>query len=266
MAWISWNKLSIQKRKEGLGFRDIEEFNDSLLAKLNWRIQNSQESLISKVLLEKYCHDTSFLDCETKSNSSHGWKGILAGKEVMRKGLHWLVGSGEHINVWKDPWLSTSQPSIPYGPPTKQNSELKVKDLLHTANNEWNVPKIRKHLPHYEKIIRQLHPSSLKPSDRLVWLLDPSGEFTTKIGYSLLKQKEQSPRDKEFNWNGNIWKLHFIWRATIGTLPVGGNLTSRGVTSDLRCKRCDKSNQHFISYGHALLQWRYGTEHRLDKM
>ncbi|KAG7578550.1 Zinc knuckle CX2CX4HX4C [Arabidopsis thaliana x Arabidopsis arenosa] len=140
ICWISWDKLTLPKGAGGLGFREIEEFNDALLAKLSWRLLKDPTSLLAQVLLGKYCANDSFLSCQPLTNSSHGWKGILAGRKLLRKGLGWIVGNGESINVWQDAWLSTSSPTISFGPPTKQNNNLRVSDLLHQDSNSWNIP------------------------------------------------------------------------------------------------------------------------------
>lgn len=33
MHWWSWEKMSVQKRKEGMGFSDLKSFNSTMLAK-----------------------------------------------------------------------------------------------------------------------------------------------------------------------------------------------------------------------------------------
>lgn len=65
----------------------------------------------------------------TKS-PDHGWRGILAGREILRQGLGWIVGNGKDIKVWSDPWISLEKPTTPVGPATKKNANLYVVDLL----------------------------------------------------------------------------------------------------------------------------------------
>ncbi|CAL9238198.1 unnamed protein product, partial [Arabidopsis halleri] len=200
------------------------------LAKLSWRLLKDPTSLLAQVLLGKYCTNDSFLNCRPLTNSSHGWKGILAGRELLRKGLGWIVGNGESINVWQDVWLSTSSPTIPFGPPTKQNSNLRVSDLLHHDSNSWNILAIRKHLPHHEDVICLLRPSSLKTEDSLVWLPAKSGSYTTKTGYGLIKKNLNPHFFDDFKWQTNVWQVKvspkiksFLWKANLP--PSGLSLT-----------------------------------------
>lgn len=245
MAWVSWDRMATPKCVGGLGFKELESFNDALLAKLGWRILNNPEALLSRVLKGKYFWESSFMESTTKQAASHGWIGIMAGKEVFKKGLGFLVGNGESINVWSDAWLSTSQPLTPIGPPTLANQDLKVSDLLLPDSNDWNLPLIRLHLPHYEEIIRQLIPSALKPPDKQVWLGETNGCYSTKTGYKLAVPHAQIPNPYGFDWIKHVWKLdspnkikHFLWRALNNALPVADLLIRRGMEVEPACKVC----------------------------
>jgi len=57
MDWIAWDTMIKSKQEGGLGFRDIQCFNDALLAKLSWRMLESPSCLLARVLKGKYCHD-----------------------------------------------------------------------------------------------------------------------------------------------------------------------------------------------------------------
>lgn len=99
MCWIAWEKLTLLKSDGGLGFREIEVFNDALLAKHAWRLLKDPNSLLRQTLLNKYCTDRDLLSCSAPNSASHGWRGILAGREVLKKGLGWAIGNGTSINV-----------------------------------------------------------------------------------------------------------------------------------------------------------------------
>lgn len=58
---------------------------------------------MAQTLLGKYCHSTPFLSSVTPQSASHGWRGVMAEKEILVKVLGWIVGTGTKINGWSDP-------------------------------------------------------------------------------------------------------------------------------------------------------------------
>lgn len=245
MCWVSWDKLTLPKNAGGLGFRDLESFNDALLAKLSWRLLKNPNSLLAQILIGKYCKESSFMNALAPSVCSHGWKSILAGKEVLKKGMGWLVGDGSKISLWYDPWLSTNSPTLPFGPPTEASANLCVEALIHSHSNSWNLEAIRTHLPHHEDQIRRLVLSSKKTVDSYVWLPVKSGKYSTKSGYAINKLQPNLDTEVNFKWQTNLWQVRasskiktFLWKAVAGALPVGSSLARRGITVDLKCKVC----------------------------
>lgn len=150
--------------------------------RIHIRIIQHPTSLIAQVLLGKYVRHSSFLECSAPSRMSHGWRSILAGREILKKGLGWIVGSGDKIRVWKDPWLSCEEPLRPVGPPNMNDADLMVSDLLCPITNTWDTGKIKSLLPQYEDRIHAIVTSSAPATDQLAWLLDKSGCYTTKTG------------------------------------------------------------------------------------
>lgn len=58
------------------------------------------------------------MESSVLSNASHGRSGIVAGRELLKQRIGWLVGSSGNIKVLDDAWLSTSTPTRPIGPPS----------------------------------------------------------------------------------------------------------------------------------------------------
>ena len=75
--WTSWNKMSQVKGKRGLGFRDLEKFNEALLAKQLWRILTNPDLLMSKVMKAKYLAQPQHWERDTPRAASWTWKAYL---------------------------------------------------------------------------------------------------------------------------------------------------------------------------------------------
>jgi len=184
---------------------------------------------------------------------SHGWRGILAGREVLKLGVGWAIGDGKEVNLWEENWLSTSDMQRPIGPPPFDAQELTVHDLLHHDSGDWNLEAIRSHLPQYEETIRLIHPSSYNMEDALVWLPGKTGSYTTKSGYALAKIARDQDRLQpvtsqvnQFGWRSCVWNIEtapklnvFLWRLANKDLPVGAALARRGIQATTTCKRCN---------------------------
>ncbi|XP_056863940.1 uncharacterized protein LOC108850255 [Raphanus sativus] len=225
----------IRQRAISWSSRDVECFNQALLAKIAWRLLEEPDSLLGQTLRGKYFSDSSLLDCSSPNSASHGWRGILWGRDLLIAGLGWSIGNGETVNVWRDPWLSPQTPTRPMGPPTRENQELRVSDLILGQSNEWNLQAVRQHLPQYEDLILQIIPSSLNKRDELVWLHEKSGKYSTKSGYAISRLQGHPPNNEEFPWKKCISNINtapkiqtFLWKARSGALPVGSMLLTRG--------------------------------------
>ena len=47
------------------------------------------------------------MDATNPSNASYAWKSILEGREVIKHGASWRIGTGTSVDIWGDNWLPT---------------------------------------------------------------------------------------------------------------------------------------------------------------
>ena len=251
MAWIAWSKLIRPKEQGGLDFRDIQSFNEAFLAKISWRIINKPDSVLGRILIGKYCSTEDFLVVTAKTAISHGWRGILVGRDIILKTAGWEVGNGESINIWEKPWLSITSPLRPMGPPPEEFQNLTVADLLLPSTREWNRNMIQRILPFEEHRILAIKPSLTGAPDKLSWLSTTSGEYSTKTGYAVAlsnrdMELELSQVDASYEWRKNVWNLKispkvklFVWKAIHGAILAGEALRARQINVEGKCKRCN---------------------------
>lgn len=96
-----------------MGFKNLALFNDALLAKQAWRLLHNKESLFYRIFKSKFFPHCSIMDASDCSQWFYARKSLLKGRDVLRKGLRWRIGTEDAINLWTDPWLpSTIQPQI----------------------------------------------------------------------------------------------------------------------------------------------------------
>ena len=71
------------RRGEGLGFKEIENFNDALLAKQVWHMINNLDSLCHRVFKARFFPDSSILEASDFTCGSYAWKSIINARDVI---------------------------------------------------------------------------------------------------------------------------------------------------------------------------------------
>jgi len=121
IAWVKWETVCMPKSEGGLGVKDVEKFNISLLSKWRWRLLVEQDSLWFKVMRAKYGHwewSGVVRDCHGMLNSNYpsGWwrelwrldkEGDLQ-REWWSSNIIKRVGDGGKTIFWGDPWVGGS--------------------------------------------------------------------------------------------------------------------------------------------------------------
>lgn len=130
-------------------------------------------------------------------------------------------------------------------------------------------------LPHEADWILQQPISQIGSSDRLIWNLIVSEQYSVKSAYSLIIQHKEWATNKADNGSSNdrerqMWRRtcdlkikrkisHFIWRCLNGILPTTDQLCKKGMQIDGTCKTCGKGQESlkhfFFACRKAKLVW-----------
>lgn len=265
LHWKSWNFLSLSKTEGGMGFRNLEEFNNSLLAKQAWNLIHNPSSLWASILKQQYYPNSTFLQAKKGAASSWVWASLLAGREIIQQGSLWSIGNGISTNMSRTNWIPTHPPSAIVLPPAFDNST--VSNLIDWDNKTWNLQQLSPHITQDQGLLISAIPIT-DPSipDSLIWPYSKNGSFTVKSGYHFQHLQSQAgtlqhPHNSH-NIPSAIWKWiwslhslprikHFLWRATLGILPSKATLFRRHIASSAECQIC---LHHSETTEHALLE------------
>ncbi|XP_060964189.1 uncharacterized protein LOC133033466 [Cannabis sativa] len=244
--WKSWEKLTVYKSKGGMGFRNLRDFNLSLLSKQGWRLLSQPDSLVSRIFKARYYRSGSFLSADLGCNPSFVWRSIMEAQEMVRSGVRCRIGDGSTVNILLDPWLpDQGDPRVSSSHPALVNQTVNV--LMTTEDVAWDVDLVRDLFNDRDANLILSIPLSLsRRADEWFWCWEKTGHFSVKSTYKQLQLSKDgvSQQSNSAIWKG-IWKLHvppkvkdLVWRAASDCLPTKTRLRSKHVQVDHSCPRC----------------------------
>ena len=204
-ALYSWKRLCVPKKEGGLGFRDLERFNQGLLRKQVWRILQHPESLVARILKARYFLEESILTAQPKRKPSYAWKSLLYGRDLLKQGLRFIIGNGTRVSMWSDPWLAEHPPR----PPRSRDDVSQVESVSSYTKGDgtgWDIGKLREVV--VEEDIDKISLIRISPHaelDLLGWLYTEEGIYTVKSGYWLSTHLPQQEKATP-TWGDHILK------------------------------------------------------------
>ncbi|OMO98116.1 hypothetical protein COLO4_14116 [Corchorus olitorius] len=208
--------------------------NMALLAKLGWRLIEENDKLWARVIHGKYLKSQDLLSATPSKTMSHGWRSILAGREVLVKGLKWRLGTGNTVSFWKDKWLANVRLIDTAIIPVDEAEANKTVDHYYDDDG-WNVEKLSAFLhPDVEStihILRDCHAA------KEIWIkllgTDPNSLFFTCTVDDWWKINLIQQKNKVFGscpWRTlfaatcwNLWK----WRNELSISSKSTSITSK---------------------------------------
>ncbi|KAH1257802.1 putative ribonuclease H protein [Glycine max] len=214
--------MCLPKDKGGLGIKDINTFNLTLLGKWMWHLLQHQGKLWARVLEAKY-GGWRGLDEEGRSNLELIWWKDLKraihhshhGK-VLQNGLKWKVEVGDKIKFWEDGWICQEESLFEKYPRlymiSSQQHQLirqlgKHKDSGWEWNFNWRRPLFDSEIDLAITFLSEVEGKSIQHhgSDDWEWTEDPSGIYSTHSAYSLFWE-EAAARSQEDCFE-ELWKI-----------------------------------------------------------
>jgi hypothetical protein len=275
LHWRSWDWLTAPKALGGMGFRDMELFNQALLAKQCWRLLTVPDSLCAKVLKGRYYPNSTFWQAGNTRSASYTWRSLMYGKKILISGVLWRVGNGRTISLTRDHWIpgvlhQLAQPIIPIP------EDLKLNFLIDEQHKQWKEELVRAcYSEENANMILKIPLSHNTCEDFVSWEHNKEGIFTVKSAYMFAKSEKlflfsstngkggaSNIKQITEDWK-HIWKVNapekmkiVLWRLAHDCLPTGQQLLCRHIPVSDACCYCGQME----TVVHAILKCQYVTE------
>ncbi|KAK2640617.1 hypothetical protein Ddye_028412 [Dipteronia dyeriana] len=142
--------------------------------------------------------------------ASFVWRSLVWGKDLLKTGIHWQVGNGDSIYVYRDKWVSRPSIFTVISPP-KLDVNTKVCQLI-TPSGGWNLQLLKYNFSTSDvnDIIR-IPIGKRDKKDDIIWHYDGKGNYTVRSGYwigcNLLSSHSPSTPHPSTSWWNLLWKL-----------------------------------------------------------
>ena len=129
-----------------MGIPSTRHRNHSILINQAWSLYTKPTMLWAKVLKAKYFPQATLFTSPRNSRGSHIWTAFLLGARLLRQSMSWIVGDGQTIRIWKDPWLPhSSLRNYIEGPLLPHDEDCRVNSLR--TNQSWSFESLNISLP-----------------------------------------------------------------------------------------------------------------------
>ena len=170
-----------------MGFRNLWDFNQALFSKFGWWILTGKDCLCVKVLRAKYKIRNNWLTHSYHGHASPFWKSLLGIKHIIAKAACIVLGSGDSIKIWFDPWIPDLPGYIP-SPKVDANPDLSlvVSQLFSSNHSRWDIHKLNYFFDETVVGLILKIPIPINQSeDSWSWIVTNSRSFSAKSAYWL---------------------------------------------------------------------------------
>jgi ribonuclease HI len=257
LVTVAWKKICRPYSQGGLNIRSLTKLNKATNLKLCWTVFNSQCSW-AKLLKDRVLRGKNIIHHHIFSSI---WSSVKEEFGVIMSNSVWLLGNGEMINFWNDPWCGTPL-SVQLQIPDHISTSLSSTVSDYIVNGDWNIPSILSyHYPNLNSIVNQVT-IPLEPClDSLMWKHTDDGDLQIKDAYLFKTQSWQEMPWAKLIWNIDLppSKSFLVWRLFHDKLPTDEHLKSRGCYVPSMCNLCsnhEESSFHlFFECGFAIRLW-----------
>ncbi|XP_074305281.1 putative mitochondrial protein AtMg00310 [Silene latifolia] len=126
------------KTMGGLGFRDFENFNLTLLGKQAWRLAVNSNCLWVRLIRAKYFLNGDFMAASMGNSPSYTWRGTLEARSTLERSLRRRIGDGLETKIWGHAWIPGTQTGRVISPCVAGREKMCVAELFRPNGGGWD--------------------------------------------------------------------------------------------------------------------------------
>ncbi|GKE90933.1 hypothetical protein Tco_1572028, partial [Tanacetum coccineum] len=97
MAKVAWESICRPKDKGGLGLKNLQAWNETLLMKHLWNVAAKKDTLWVKWISVEKLKGTNLWDIPIEKNYSQLWKTLLGRRDKVKEHIWYNIGDGKSI-------------------------------------------------------------------------------------------------------------------------------------------------------------------------
>ncbi|KAG2627853.1 hypothetical protein PVAP13_3KG264425 [Panicum virgatum] len=187
----SWDDICQSKDNGGLGIRDHEVVNKSLIIQAAYNIATEKSPILTAVLKSKYFSNKSFWTANNKGPRSIFWSSIMQVKKELHNNVIFQIQAGN--SIWSSPWCPIWEDIHNHLllPVTTNPLPSIVSDLWLPHSHNWDNNLLMQTFDNTAvNEITKLHSVPNNNQDILRWKLANNGSCTTKAIYNHLTSNQ----------------------------------------------------------------------------
>lgn len=185
---VRWQLICRPKKKGGLGVKDIEKFNLSLLCKWWWNLE-SKEGLWQEIVKKKYKVENGIRKIKFTARDSPCWYDLLKIRDIYLQGRRMQVKNGRQTDFWNDGWTGNGTLREQFGGLYEicQEQTISVRKM---ADRNWDLNFRRwltaNQMIQLNRLRRMLLPVEMNDEgeDTPIWVWNNKKKFTVKSVYN----------------------------------------------------------------------------------
>lgn len=86
--------MCTQTKSDGFGFCNLKAYDLAMLAKQDWKLIPTSNTLLSRLLKDKYFPNKGLMETSLGSNPRFIRRSIWCSQVILSQGLRWKIGEG----------------------------------------------------------------------------------------------------------------------------------------------------------------------------